>query len=81
MQKEMKENTGYTPIAFIYPYGAFSRESDPILKQMGFQATFSCTEKINIITKDPACLYSLGRFLRPSGICSRTFFQKIGLES
>ena len=81
MQKEMKENTGYSPIAFVYPYGASSKESDPILKQMGFQATFLCTEKINIITKDPTCLYSLGRFLRPSGICSRTYFQKIGLGS
>ncbi len=81
MQMEMKENTGYLPIAFVYPYGASSKESDSILKQMGFQATFLCTEKINIITKDPECLYSLGRFLRPSGISSGAYFRKIGLGS
>ena len=79
MQQKMKENTGYSPIAFIYPYGASSRESDPILKQMGFQATLLCTEKINIITRDPECLYSLGRFLRPSGISSEAYFKKVGL--
>lgn len=79
MQAEMKENTGYLPIAFVYPYGASSKESDLILKQMGFQATFLCTEKINVITKDPECLYSLGRFLRPSGISSEVYFRKIGI--
>ena len=80
MQEEMKENTGYSPAAFVYPYGASSKESDPILRQMGFQATFTCTEKINMICKDPACLYSLGRFLRPSGISSEAYFRKIGLS-
>lgn len=79
MQEEMEENTGCSPIAFVYPFGASSKESDPILKQMGFQATFTCTEKINVITKDPECLYSLGRFLRPSGIGSEAYFRKIGL--
>ena len=79
MQQKMRENTGCSPIAFVYPYGASSKESDSILKQMGFQATFLCTEKINVITKDPGCLYSLGRFLRPSGISSEAYFRKIGL--
>lgn len=79
MQEKMKENTGYSPTAFMYPFGASSKESDPILKQMGFQATFTCTEKINVICKDPECLYSLGRFLRPSGISSEAYFRKIGL--
>ncbi len=80
MQEEMKANTGYAPAAFVYPYGASSKESDPILREMGFQATFLCTEKINVITKSPACLYSLGRFLRPSGISSKAYFRKIGLS-
>lgn len=79
MQDRMKEMTGYTPIAFIYPFGAVSKESDPIIRQMDFQATFLCTEKINVITHDPACLYSLGRFLRPSGISSAAYFEKMGL--
>ena len=79
MQSEMQDKTGYTPIAFVYPYGASSPVSDQILKKMGFRATFLCTEKINVITRDPECLYSLGRFLRPSGISSGAYFRKIGL--
>lgn len=79
MQNEFKEKTGYTPLAFVYPFGACSKSSDSILKQMGFQATFLCTEKINTITEDPECLYSLGRFLRPAGISSEAFFRRIGI--
>jgi peptidoglycan/xylan/chitin deacetylase (PgdA/CDA1 family) len=79
MQTEMRDKTGYTPLAFVYPFGASSKESDQILKKMGFRATFLCTAKFNIITRDPECLYSLGRFLRPSGISSRQYFIKIGL--
>lgn len=72
MQEKMEENTGYKPIAFIYPFGASSKESDSILKQMGFQATFLCTEKINMITKDPECLYSLaGFYVRPESPAKR----------
>ena len=77
LQAEMLEKTGYTPPAFVYPFGASSKESDGILKQMGFRATFFCTEKLNTITRNPESLYSLGRFLRPSGISSETFFKKI----
>lgn len=77
MQSEMEEHTGYRPAAFIYPFGAASGDSDSILRGMGFQATFLCTEKVNRITRDPRCLYSLGRFLRPSGVSSEIFLRKI----
>lgn len=79
MQDEMREKTGYAPIAFVYPFGISSAGSDGILRQMGFQATFLCTEKLNFISRDPQCLYSLGRFLRPAGISSESYFKKIGL--
>jgi peptidoglycan/xylan/chitin deacetylase (PgdA/CDA1 family) len=81
MQAEMEENTGFRPTAFVYPFGALSDCSDSILREMGFQATFTCLEKMNYITRDPNCLFSLGRFLRPSGISSKAYFRKIGLVS
>lgn len=80
MQNEMKENTGYTPIAFVYPFGAYCKESENILKKMGFQATLTCKSKINVITQNPECLYTLGRFVRPSGQSSETYFAKIGVN-
>lgn len=80
LQAEMEENTGFKPTAFVYPFGATSNCSDSILRKMGFQATFICLEKPNYITRDPDCLYSLGRFLRPSGISSEAYFRKIGCQ-
>jgi peptidoglycan/xylan/chitin deacetylase (PgdA/CDA1 family) len=79
MQERMKEKTGCVPLAFVYPFGAFSNESVHVLRQMGFQATFLCTEKINLITHSKDCLYSLGRFLRPSGPSSTSYFKKVGI--
>lgn len=79
MQRETLENTGYLPTAFVYPFGAVSPESVPVLKEIGFRASFTCMEKTNRITRDPGCLFGMGRYLRPAGISSGAFFKKIGL--
>ena len=76
MQTRMREETGYTPTAFVYPFGAVSSESLPILKELGFQATLICESHINAITRDPECLYGLGRY-RPAKTGSEAFFKKI----
>ena len=77
MQTRMQEETGYTPTAFVYPFGAVSSESLPILKELGFQATLICESHINAITRDPECLYGLGRYRRPAKTGSEAFFKKI----
>ena len=77
MQTHMREETGYTPTAFVYPFGAVSSESLPILKELGFQATLICESHINAITRDPECLYGLGRYRRPAKTGSEAFFKKI----
>ncbi len=74
MQERTKEMTGYTPTAFTYPLGAVSKEAQPILEELGFQATLVCESRINRITRAPECLYNLGRFLRPSGPGSAQYF-------
>ena len=79
MQQEMKEHTGYEPTAFVYPYGAVSKESIPVVKKIGFRASMTCQSRINVITRDPECLYGLGRFLRPSGPASGEYFRRIGV--
>ena len=76
MQARVKEMTGYTPTTFTYPFGAVSKEALPILKELGFQATLVCESRVNYITKDPECLYGLGRYLRPSGPDSEKYFTK-----
>lgn len=77
MQERMREELGYCPTTFTYPFGAVSRESVSILKEMGFQATLVCESRINSVTRDPDCLYGLGRYLRPDGPDSATYFEQI----
>ena len=79
MQDAVEEHTGRAPTAFVYPFGAVSQESIPVVKEIGFRASLTCRGKINVITKDPECLYGLGRFLRPWGISSWEYFRKIGV--
>lgn len=77
LQKEFENNIGYIPNTFTYPFGGISKESLNIIKRLGFKASLSCAEGINIITKDPECLYQLKRFNRPNNIYTEQFFRKI----
>ena len=52
-QNYLVEQSGITPTAFTYPFGAISSESVSILKELGFKASFSCENKMNLITRDP----------------------------
>ena len=77
MQQKVKENTGYTPTTFVYPFGAVSDASKEILKEMGFVATLSCESKISAICQNsPDSLFMLGRYLRPAGESSEVYFTK-----
>jgi len=80
MQAEMKEHIGYTPTAFVYPFGAISSASLPVIRNLGFQASLTCESRMNYITDDPECLYGLGRYLRPGKTASEAYFKKIGLN-
>lgn len=77
MQDKMKEHTGYTPNTFVYPFGAISKDAFPVLKSLGFQASLTCESKINYITRDPECLFGIGRYLRPAGKTSEQYFSKV----
>ena len=78
LQNEFKENcNGYAPNTFTYPYGAISKDSIPIIKELGFKASLSCVSGINYITKDPECLYLLKRNNRKYGTSSEKFFSKL----
>lgn len=76
MQWKFLAGIGHKPVTFTYPFGAFSRDTLPLLKEMGFQVTLTCTAYTNTITRDPDCLYDMGRYLRPNGVSSEDFFTK-----
>ena len=67
LQNAFKEHTGYQPTAFCYPFGAVSEASLDLIHSLGFQASLSCEQRLNHITRDPECLFMLGRYPRPHG--------------
>lgn len=76
LQNEFKENTGYVPTCFTYPFGGISNSSLDIIKELGFKASLSCEEGINKITKNPNFLYLLKRYNRPSYVSTYNIFKK-----
>lgn len=78
-QERFRDELGVTPTTFTYPFGAISDSSTSVIKELGFQATLTCTSKLNTITKgDKDCLYGLGRLKRTNKGTSETFFKKLG---
>lgn len=77
LQDEFKNNTGYMPNTYTYPFGGITNGTTSILEDLGFKASLSCTSGINYISKDPNCLYCLKRNNRPSNISSESFFNRI----
>lgn len=78
LQEKLKKETGYTPTAFTYPFGAFSDVSLDILLDMGFVSTLTCTEGMNeVIRGNPESLLQLKRYARKAGTSSEKYFAKI----
>ena len=73
--QELLTNAGFpAPTCYTYPFGAYTAETENLIRSMGFVCTLSCEKRINMLTRDPECLYRLGRFNRPSGISTEKFF-------
>ena len=77
MKEKMISYTGKAPVAIAYPFGSYSKESRKILEACGIKAAFTCEEKVNVIKKaESEWLFGLGRYNRPEGISSESFFEK-----
>ena len=79
MDKNLKENCGITALCFTYPFGKISQESEDILKDLGWKATLSCYERMNYITREPECLFQLGRYNRHGALSTEEFMKKAGI--
>lgn len=77
MQNEIQQNTGTLPIVFTYPFGFVSKESDSVIRELGFTITLTCTEKPNYISRQPECLYNLNRYNRSGFYSTNEFMNKI----
>ncbi|MCD8180126.1 MAG: polysaccharide deacetylase family protein [Firmicutes bacterium] len=76
-QDRFLTKTGFSPVIYAYPFGAYSEETTDILKEMGFRVSFICSEGINNISRDGDSLFLLKRYNRPSDISTEDFFGEI----
>lgn len=80
LQVALKEKADIqSSVTFTYPFGYICPESQKTVEEIGFLASLSCYERINQISKNKGCLYSLGRFNRPEGISTEEYMKKIKL--
>ncbi len=77
LQGEIRENIGFYPVVFTYPFGSVSRESLPVIRDSGFLMTLTCREQENYITRDPQCLYGIGRYNRSGLYSTEEYMAKI----
>lgn len=80
LQGEFREKIGFFPVIFTYPFGSVSRESLPVIRDSGFLMTLTCREQANYITREPQCLYGIGRYNR-SGLYSTEEYMENIIES
>ena len=71
-----KNLTGERTDIIAYPYGIKNETLEAITKEKGFEITLTCREEANALTVG-GNLEGLGRFNRPYGKTSESFFQKI----
>ena len=64
LMKKLREYRVTLPVSYAFPFGIFEKNSNLLLKNMGFKVTFSCTEGVNKITRDKECLFGLKRYNR-----------------
>lgn len=80
LNRRFEEYIGTVPIAFAYPFGIRTPTGKGLLLSSGCRALFTCDERVNHISRDPQCLYELGRFNRPNGANRYEFFLKMGIS-
>lgn len=78
MQEKCRDNLGKEPRAFCYPYGFYTKESEEIVKELGFSLTFTCEQGVSCLTDSKDCLYGLKRNNRPHG-AGTEFFENLGI--
>lgn len=77
VQNEIKTNLGISPTTFTYPFGYITKTSKEIVKDLGFQASFSCEEGVNVLSGNPEELYQLMRYNRVHNVSTQQFMNKI----
>ena len=81
LQERCQEHLGEKPNTFCYPLGVISKGSQAVLEELGFVASLSCQEGMNIITQgDEDGLFKLMRVNRASGRSIGSILEKLNRD-
>lgn len=75
-QTKFTNVTGHSSNVLALPFGTFCKSTIEIAKKNGFEVIFLCAEKVNKLTGNKNELLSLGRYNRPHGKTSESFFER-----
>ena len=80
LETALLEKSGVIPLSFAYPFGAYDKESETIVRSLGYDAIFTCYERVNKLKKgDEEKLSHLHRINRDGTLSTETFLKKHGL--
>lgn len=77
LSETIEREIGVRPILFAYPFGAISKEAEPVLKELGFTVLLTCEEKVNYIKEGQPLPIKLKRFNRAGKYTTEEFFKKL----
>ena len=77
LKTELNQKCGIIPTVFAYPFGSLCKESLPVLRDSGILITLTCREGINIITRDPECLYGIFRNNRNGLLSTEEYMERL----
>jgi len=74
LEQTLLQKSSVRPISYAYPFGAYSKESERILRDLGYDTIFTCYEKVNRLIKgDSAKLSRLYRINRDGTLGTKEF--------
>ncbi|HNZ98659.1 polysaccharide deacetylase family protein [Ruminococcus sp.] len=77
LSTELHLNCGVSPVVFAYPFGSLCPESLPVLRDSGILMTLTCREGMNLITRDPDCLYGIFRYNRSGLLTTEEYMEQL----
>ncbi len=78
LQDALSARAGAAPTTYVYPFGVIDPASRALLEELGFSASLTCRETLNLLTVgDSSCLWELGRFNRTGSKSTEAFFASV----
>ena len=77
LNTQITNEIGVVPTVFAYPFGAISKQSKPILNEMGFKIILGCEEKVNTIHQSDELPLKLNRYNRASKYSTYDYYEDL----